>query len=126
EKQRGLTWLGFARRCQKYPQIPRRSPKRDNNAVLVIRNAQMDTFRDSREAECMASLEECLRHSFPFDFARLNSNELRTVIRLGMERSRSHGGRTTRDMYLYLTVMFMLGCYFVEDPKLAWVQQFLG
>jgi hypothetical protein len=93
--------------------------------VLVIRDAQMDALRDSREAECMAGLELCLRESFPRDVARLSSEELHAVIRLGMERSRSHGGVTAQDMYLYLTLMFMLGSYFDEDPQLAWAQELL-
>lgn len=86
----------------------------------------MDALRDSSEAECVASLEQCLRQSFPLDIARLSGNELRTVVRLGMDRSRSHGGLTTRDMYLYLTMMFMLGCYFDEDPQFAWAQEILS
>jgi hypothetical protein len=86
----------------------------------------MHTFRDSREMECTASLEHGLRQSFPADFARLNSDELSTVIRLGMERSRLRGGRTARDMYLYLAVMFMLGSYFDEDFQLAWAQELLS
>src|SRR5690348_16834926 len=86
----------------------------------------MDALRDSREAECMAALELCLRESFPRDVARLSSDELHNVVRLGMERSRSHGGVTAQDMYLYLTLMFMLGCYFDEDPQLAWAQELLA
>jgi hypothetical protein len=42
-----------------------------------------------------------------------------------MERSRSHAV-TAQDMYLYLTSMFMLGCYFDEDSQLAWAQESLS
>ena len=108
------------------PDLPWEPKTSDNDAVLVIRNAQMDALRDSREAECIAGLELCLRESFPRDVARLRSEELHTVVRLGMERSRSHGGVTAQDMYLYLALMFMLGSYFDEDPQLAWAQELLA
>jgi hypothetical protein len=71
-------------------------------------------------------LEKCLGESLPRDVARLSGKELRAVVRLGMERSRSHGGVTVRDMYLYLTMMFMLGSYFDEDRQLAWAKELLS
>jgi len=91
-------------------------------AVLVIRHEQMDAFRERAEAECLVTLEELLRESFPLDASRLTGDELRAVVRLGMERSRAHGGVATRDMYLFLAVMFMLGSGFDEDPQLPWAQ----
>jgi len=86
----------------------------------------MEALRDSRGMESVVKLEGCLRQSFPRDLARLSGGDLRAVVRLGMERSRSHGGGTDRDMYLYLTMMFMLGCHFDEDPQLEWVQDLLA
>jgi hypothetical protein len=86
----------------------------------------MNALRVQREEECIRALDRCLRESFPEDVARLNGKDLRAIVRLGMERSRSHGGVTTQDMYLYLTLMFMLGSYFDEDPQLAWAKGLLG
>jgi hypothetical protein len=54
----------------------------------------------------MVRVEECLRQSFPRDLARLSGDGLRVIV-----------------MYLYLTMMFMLGCCFNEDPQSAWVQE---
>jgi hypothetical protein len=97
-----------------------------NQSVLVIRRAQMDALRDARGTESVVKLEQCLRQSFPRDVARLSGGDLRAVVRLGMERSRSHGGDTDRDMYLYLTMMFMLGCQCVKDFQLDWAQDLLA
>jgi len=94
--------------------------------MLTIRMPQMDAFRESRESECIARLEQSLRLSFPRDVARLNEEQLRSQVILGMERSRAHGHRLERDIFLYLTLMFMLGAYFDEDPQLPFARQLLS
>ncbi len=94
--------------------------KGDNMSMLLIRQAQWDAMRTKREDACILRLENCLLESFPREVSALGPKTLRIIVRFGMERCSSHGHQTERETYLYLTLMFMLGSYFDEDPQLEW------
>ena len=94
--------------------------------MLAISHAQLDLLRDSRESECIARLEQSLRLSFPRDVARLSEQQLRSHVGLGIKRCRARGYHLECDIYLYITMMFMLGSYFDEDPQLPWAGQLLS
>ena len=44
------------------------------------------------------------------------------VARLGIGRAARHGLDTDHDIFVYVTLMMMLGSYFDEDPQLPWAR----
>lgn len=93
--------------------------------MLTISSAQLDVLRKARKDDCAARLAGYLNNDFPSDAMRLGRAGVNDVVALGMERSDGYGLVTERDKYLYLTLMFMCGSYFDEDPQLAWAGQML-
>jgi len=88
--------------------------------MLVIRDAQIKAF----EAEALARFEErmlgYLAGSFAKQSALLGPAQMRLVIALGRKRAAEYGHLTEREIYLYLTLMLMLGSWFDQDPQLPW------
>src|SRR5690606_1353381 len=94
--------------------------------VLTLRTEQLEAIRNSRRTESAQRLTALLSGDFPSDAARLGEAGMHAVVRWGMDRSRSHGHSSDRETYLYLTMMFMLGSAFDEDPQLPWAKQLLA
>ena len=78
-----------------------------------------------RESECADRLKDLMFDDFPRDAERLGASGVSAVVRLGIAQTRRHRRYTERDMYLYLTMMFMIGSYFDEDPQLPWAKSML-
>lgn len=89
--------------------------------MLVIRQAQWEALRASREDDCVERLRGHLRESFPREISLLAPDAVEKVIRLGIARSTAHGLPAECDIYTYLTLMLMLGAHFDDDPQLDWV-----
>lgn len=90
--------------------------------MLVFSEAQMEAFREAAVVRSEQRLLTALADAFPGDFKRLGADGLLTVIRLGVVRAAAYDFDTEQQIYLYLTLMLMLGSFFDEDPQLPWVQ----
>ncbi len=93
--------------------------------MLIVRQAQFEAMSHLRDSECAARLKNLMFDDFPGDAQRLEASGVSAVVRLGMAQTRRCRRYTERDMYLYLTMMFMIGSYFDEDPQLPWAKSML-
>ena len=88
--------------------------------MLVIRDAQFRAFEESVLDQFEERMLGYLAESFPKQSALLGPDRMRGIIALGRQRSARYELLTERDIYLYLTLMLMLGSWFDEDPQLPW------
>ncbi|MDS4026630.1 MAG: hypothetical protein RKO25_06565 [Candidatus Contendobacter sp.] len=93
--------------------------------MLVMREAQMTTFEQAAVHNFENRLLEHLKEFFPKHCEILGDEQVRKVIRLGIERAEQYEVVSERDLYLYVGLMFMLGSYFDEDPQLPWAGKIL-
>lgn len=94
--------------------------------MLVIREEQMDLFRQSalRRFE-----EEMLIHLAEFSpplFKAVGEAPMREVIRFGMSRAERHGFSFRGPVQLYLELMLLFGSHFDSDPQYPWAGEILG
>jgi hypothetical protein len=88
--------------------------------MLVIRAPQFEAFEKAAISQFERRMLGYLTESFPKQAGLLGPAQMLRVISLGRERAAHYGHETEREIYLYLTLMMMLGSWFDEDPQLAW------
>jgi predicted transcriptional regulator len=93
--------------------------------MLVIRETQMAAFEQAALRNFENRLLGHLEEFFPKHREVLGEEQMRKVIRLGIERAESYGLVSERDLHLYVGLMFMLGSYFDQDPQLPWATKIL-
>ena len=93
--------------------------------MLVIRETQMMAFEKAAIRNFENRMIEHLEEFFPRHCAILGSDQVRKVIRLGLERAEKYGLISERDVHLYVGLMFMLGSYFDCDLQLPWAAKIL-
>jgi hypothetical protein len=93
---------------------------------MLIRPEQMQALsapsRGAFEEKVVAHLNRC----FPDECAKLGEQNVRATIRLGLERARSYGITTSREVCLYIDVMMVYGRDFDRNPKLSWASEILN
>lgn len=94
--------------------------------MLVMREAQMKVFGQAAVRNFENRLLEYLEEVFPKQCAILGREQVRTVIRLGIEQAEQYGLVSERDVRLYVDLMFLLGSYFDLDPQLPWAARILA
>lgn len=93
--------------------------------MLVIRETQVTVLEQAVLRTFESRLLEHLKEFFPKHCEILGEEQVRKVIRLGIERAKQYGLVSERDIHLYLGLMFMLGSYFDQDPQLPWAAKIL-
>lgn len=93
--------------------------------MLVIRKAQMAVLEQAVLRTFENRMLEHLKEFFPKHCEILGEEQVRKVIRLGLERAEQYGLVSERDIHLYVGLMFMLGSYFDHDPQLPWAAKIL-
>ncbi len=93
--------------------------------MLVIRKAQMAVLEQAVLRTFENRMLEHLKEFFPKHCEILGEEQVRKVIRLGIERAEQYGLVSERDIHLYVGLMFMLGSYFDQDPQLPWAAKIL-
>lgn len=93
--------------------------------MLVMREAQMTTFEQVAIHNFENRLLEHLKEFFPRHCEILGDEQVRKVIRLGIERAGQYDLTSERNVDLYVNLMFMLGSYFDQDPQLPWAAKIL-
>ena len=94
-------------------------------AMLVMRETQMATFEQAAIHNFENRLLEHLKEFFPRHCEIFGEEQVRKVIRLGIERAEQYELVSERDLHLYVGLMFMLGSYFDQDPQLPWAAKIL-
>ncbi|WNG30461.1 hypothetical protein F0U62_45480 [Cystobacter fuscus] len=94
--------------------------------MLKISRTQMQVL----EQEALRSFENraatYLKGTFPMHWQYMGEEQVRRVIRHGVERARTHQLVLEQDVAFYLSVMFMLGSGFDEDPQYPWAAGILS
>ena len=93
--------------------------------MLVIRKAQMAVLEQAVVRTFENRMIEHLEEFFPKHCEILGREQVRKVIRLGLERAEKYDLVSERDVHLYVGLMFMLGSYFDQDPQLPWAAKIL-
>jgi hypothetical protein len=94
--------------------------------MLVIRDHQMQAFRAAGREKLERNLAQHLSKFFPKHTEYLGEKRLRTVVQYGIASARNQGFRTDYETFLYVDLMYMLGCEFDRDPQLPWVSEILA
>lgn len=94
--------------------------------MLIISARQMRVLGSEALRAFEARLEGHLVKAFPRECNRLGSNQVRRVVKVGIDRAGRYGYRAERDVFLYLCLMLMLGWRFDEDPQLPWAASHLS
>jgi hypothetical protein len=93
--------------------------------MLLIRKEQMEVFRSGAlrlfEDEMIAHLAE---FSPPL-FKTVKEDQMRKVIRLGMNRADGYGFNLRGPVRLYLELMLLFGSFFDTDPQYPWAGEIL-
>ncbi|MCB1771492.1 MAG: hypothetical protein KDJ31_17620 [Candidatus Competibacteraceae bacterium] len=93
--------------------------------MLIIRQEQMAVFEQAVVKNFASRVQEHLQTFFPEHCKVLGMDGTRAVIRLGLERAEYYHLVAERDVYVYVSLMFLLGSHFDEDPQLPWVGELL-
>jgi hypothetical protein len=93
--------------------------------MLVLRNEQMEVFRKAALASFESKMMVHLSGFAKRHCEVIGEENVRYVIRLGIERSALYGFTDRGAIQLFLELMFMFGSYFDTDPQLPWAAQIL-
>ena len=86
---------------------------------LVIRDAQLEAFRDEAGAGFHRRVGRHLKDHFPEDCAELGAEGLSEAVDHGVERAAAHGLQRERDVCLFMGLIFLFGPSFEEDQPWA-------
>lgn len=90
--------------------------------MIVMRPAQLDAFRVAARQRLSRRLLATVAYSFPREFCSLGRSGLMAVVSLGLRRAARRGWHSEQAIFLYLSMMLMLGAGFERDKLLPWVQ----
>lgn len=94
--------------------------------MLIIRAQHMEVFR---HVTLRAFEDQMVAHLYQFAKRHcevIGEQNVREVIRLGMERAKMYGLTNRGPVRFYIELMFMFGIAFDTDPQLPWVQEILN
>jgi len=91
----------------------------------MIREEQMAVFEQAVIRNFERRVYEYLEPFFPDHYQVLGAQPMREIIHLGLQWAEQHSLISERDVYLYLSLRFLLGRHFDEDPQWPWVAELL-
>jgi hypothetical protein len=94
--------------------------------MLKIRPEQMEAFEAAAVKRFEDRMVEHLRNFSPKHAQVLDEEQLRTVVRYGIEHAESHNLTSERSIRVYTETMLMLGGNFDVDPQYPWAAEILG
>ncbi len=94
--------------------------------MLTIRKEQMAVFEAHLERRFRASLHQHVRKDLEAEAKPLSDVELDRLVTLAIERGRTYGVTSERDVGLFLDLMLLKGRDFDRDPKLLWARKILN
>ena len=93
--------------------------------MIIIRNEQREALRHIVNQSFIEELSAFLAQEFSEDSKILGHEQVRIVVKLGIQQSQAYGFNTTEDIKKYVKLMFLLGSYFDEDPIFPWAKKIL-
>jgi hypothetical protein len=93
---------------------------------MVIREAQMSALSGGVRAAFEDQMIADVRAGFPQKTGKMSEEELRQIIRSGMDRAKQYGIELTFDVNRFIRLMFRFPSYvFEEDPATEWTKSIL-
>ena len=93
--------------------------------MLIIRPEQMDVFQQHAFHSFEDRMVRHIRKHFTHTYEYQGEKNVREVVRYADRQARAYGFETQRSLCLYLTVCYMFGACFDEDPLLPWARDIL-
>ncbi|MFN7938298.1 MAG: hypothetical protein U0R19_33525 [Bryobacteraceae bacterium] len=87
--------------------------------MLVIRQPQLEAFREQPRILFEREMADYLREYFPFEASH---GDVNLWVRNGLRQAGLYGFSSWRDSAQYLALMAMLGAGFLEDPATPWAR----
>jgi hypothetical protein len=94
--------------------------------MLTVTSAQVELLSERLTERLIDDGVEHVRASLPEVFDRMGQAEVRESVRLALRKSGQYGLESWSDAVRYLTVMYILGFEFDDDPRYAWAPRILG
>ncbi|HXL09293.1 MAG TPA: hypothetical protein VN966_03660 [Candidatus Bathyarchaeia archaeon] len=94
--------------------------------MFNIRKEQLDALSQASLKSFEERVVTHLRKFFAPQCIALGDIKVRETIHLGIERAKSYGITTERDVCKYTDLMVAFGSDFDRDPSLAWAQAILS
>jgi len=91
--------------------------------MLRIRQEQVDVFEQELLEVYINEMIDHARLYFPEPCASKDERQLREFIVDGIRKAHKYGIRTSRDITLFLNLMFVFGSDFDADPSLPWSER---
>ena len=89
--------------------------------MLIIRNEQIQQFIASGEDELALMVARCVREANPERVSAYDDAALESMVKLGIERARSHELIAAEDIAAFVSVMFAVAPRFDEQPEIGQV-----
>jgi len=93
--------------------------------MLIIRQAQMDALTGAMTRNFENRMLAHFAKRYPQRTRRIGEAALQRAILSGIEQARRYELTTEGGIYVYLSLLFILGDRFGEDPQLPWAQKIL-
>jgi len=93
--------------------------------MLTIRKEQMDSFRSSALQAFENDMVIHLAEFSPQLFTTVKEEQMRKVIRFGMNHADKYGFNFKGPVRLYLELMMLFGSHFDTDPQYPWINKIL-
>ncbi len=88
--------------------------------MLVIRSEQLNALARVARVDYENSLIRHFRRFYPVESEHAGAEQVRKLIRYGIDRAMVHGYASQREIALYINLMLILGCDFDRDPQYPW------
>lgn len=99
---------------------------REAIAMLWISKEQVDAFERELLETFADEMVEHARLYFPEQCSLMDEHQVRELIAGGIEKAQRYGIRTSRDVTLFLNLMFVFGADFDTNPSLLWSSRVFG
>ena len=99
------------------------SPRHHRDAMLIIRNTQLQVFGEQQSTQFIDAVFSHLERCFPGKLETLGEARARDVIRRGIDRAKGHGFTTQRLVCRFIDLTLVLGVEF--DKDLHWAVEIL-
>src|SRR5437868_2035323 len=93
--------------------------------MFVIRQKHLEALERAASDRFMQEALAYLEETFPSHWTYAGENNVRAVLTRGVQRARSHRLTSERNVLQYVSLMFLLGSGFDQDPQYPWVAQLL-
>jgi hypothetical protein len=94
--------------------------------VLVIRSEQFNALARIPRLDYEDSLIRHFHRFYPVECEHAGAEQVRKLIRYGIDRAIVHGYGSQREIALYINLMLILGCDFDRDPQYPWAGEQLN